>query len=137
MTHNRGPNWQSIRRERIERDNCECAVCGWSEDDLELAGEEPRRQLVVHHKLPVRVFETHFDDIPWEVVNHVENLVTLCDQCHYVVENADGYLNYIEVHDNHAQKVADLLVKDLETAAERAAERGAERAVERVISEHR
>jgi transposase len=63
-----GSNWQEKRDEAYERDNGTCQVC--SE-----AGDGDRR-LDVHHIRPVRMYDTP------EKANVLDNLITLCRQCH-------------------------------------------------------
>lgn len=62
--YKRGPNWQSIRREALRRDNNECQHCGTSGD------------LHVHHKIPFRMFDSHVE------ANDLDNLISLCPPCH-------------------------------------------------------
>ena len=69
-----GANWGRQREKAIERDGHECIVCGCSEADHEA---ERGRSLEVHHVQPLRTF-----DVP-EDANDLDNLVTLCWQCHH------------------------------------------------------
>lgn len=68
-----GPNWQRQRRRTLERDNRTCQVCGIGEDG---------REHDVHHIVSFREFglENHKE------ANSLENLITLCQSCHMLVE---------------------------------------------------
>lgn len=64
----RGPNWPRQRERALERDGHQCQLCD-GEDDLH-----------VHHITPYDAFESH------ENANQLENLTTLCQNCHVNVE---------------------------------------------------
>jgi 5-methylcytosine-specific restriction endonuclease McrA len=64
-----GPNWSKQRGKCLKRDNSTCRVCGATTADI-------GRDLSVHHITP----RSEFDD-NW-TQNKLENLVTLCPQCH-------------------------------------------------------
>lgn len=64
-----GENWHQKRREARERDENTCQICGY-----EPGADEPA--LDVHHIKPIRTFE-----VP-EEANTLDNLITLCRQCH-------------------------------------------------------
>jgi DEAD/DEAH box helicase domain-containing protein len=66
-----GPNWQKIRETVRKRDQFTCQVCG---------AKESSRQHDVHHKTPFRAFTSR------EEANRLENLTTLCQNCHHKVE---------------------------------------------------
>lgn len=66
-----GPNWQTIRESVRTRDQFTCQVCG---------AKEINRQHDVHHKIPFRAFKSK------EEANRLENLTTLCQNCHHKVE---------------------------------------------------
>jgi hypothetical protein len=72
-----GPNWRPQRRKARDRDDYTCCLCG-------VGREEHRGQYGadhdVHHITPFR----EFDDC--EAANRLENLITLCKQCHSKVE---------------------------------------------------
>ncbi len=68
-----GPTWRKQRQAALERDGYTCQVCGLPE-------EESSHH--VHHKTPFRAFESQKE------ANRLENLVTLCPQCHQRVESA-------------------------------------------------
>lgn len=68
-----GPMWSNIRKKVIERDGNICQVCG-------CVGSASF--LHVHHKIPFRSFASA------EEANRLENLSTLCPDCHRRVEEA-------------------------------------------------
>ena len=65
--------WKEIRTEAIQRDEEHCQDCGMVRGEHQ---EEYGRDLEVHHLTPVR----EFDDP--EEADQLDNLVTLCAQCH-------------------------------------------------------
>jgi len=67
-----GPNWESIRSLVLDRDQRKCQACGKIYEDS---------QLHIHHKKPLRSFQTEKD------ANRLENLITLCPRCHQRAEN--------------------------------------------------
>jgi 5-methylcytosine-specific restriction endonuclease McrA len=70
-----GPNWEEVRTEVLERDGYECQSCGLSEErhrELEMVGGG----LHVHHIVPAKQFDSY------EAANDLDNLVTLCAECH-------------------------------------------------------
>lgn len=67
-----GPDWLQIRKVVRQRDGYTCQVCGIKEGLIEHH---------VHHKVPFKRFESV------EKANVLENLVTLCQNCHKVVES--------------------------------------------------
>jgi 5-methylcytosine-specific restriction endonuclease McrA len=66
-------NWKSQRRAAVLRDGARCRVCG--------ARPARQRDLHVHHLIAARTFGGD-----WERANALDNLVTLCMPCHYLVE---------------------------------------------------
>ena len=66
-----GPGWNRIRNEIRVRDHFTCQVCGAVEK-----GEAHH----VHHKIPFRSFNSP------EEANRPHNLITLCKNCHRLVE---------------------------------------------------
>lgn len=68
-----GSNWSKKRREALERDNYTCQGCGKKADECI---EEFGKRLSVHHITPIREFEMV------EKANTLDNLVSLCHQCH-------------------------------------------------------
>jgi DEAD/DEAH box helicase domain-containing protein len=78
-----GPSWPEARRAARERDGFRCAHCG--------APELEGREHDVHHRIPFRSFgytpgrnEEHLR------ANALENLTTLCAECHQRVEAQQG-----------------------------------------------
>lgn len=68
-----GPNWEVQRQRARQRDGYRCQVCG---------AEEQGRSFHVHHKTPFRLYTSFIQ------ANLLENLVTLCPECHRRVETA-------------------------------------------------
>ncbi len=68
-----GPNWQAQRERTRARDGYRCQGCG---------APEQGREHHVHHKIPFRGFPS------FELANHIDNLVTLCPNCHRRAEMA-------------------------------------------------
>ncbi len=68
-----GANWPAQRDAARARDNFRCQFCGLPEGD---------RAHHVHHLQPFRTFAS------FEVANQLENLVTLCPNCHLRAESA-------------------------------------------------
>ena len=68
-----GPNWQRIRDRVRVRDGYRCQSCRAPEDG---------KQHHVHHKTPFRAFASR------EQANQLDNLVTLCPNCHRRAEQA-------------------------------------------------
>jgi len=60
-------NWDDIRKERLELDGYQCQNCGTK-----------RRVLHIHHKVPLSKGGS----------NDLENLITLCNDCHEVEHSA-------------------------------------------------
>lgn len=68
-----GANWERQRRRALERDGYRCVVCRLShEDHVERFGHG----LHVHHVRPIREFDEK------EVANALNNLTTMCRDCH-------------------------------------------------------
>ncbi len=74
-----GPGWQKRRAEVRLRDGYHCQVCG--------AGEAEREH-DVHHITPLRTFQDPNGLVNFERANRMENLVTLCPNCHHRAETA-------------------------------------------------
>lgn len=72
-----GPEWPKIREKVRSRDEFRCQVCGLVEG---------ARQHDVHHKIPFRQFRDESGRILRERANQLENLVTLCPECHKKAE---------------------------------------------------
>jgi DEAD/DEAH box helicase domain-containing protein len=68
-----GSNWKKQRDLARKRDGYQCQACGIPEKD---------RSHHVHHKIPFREFSSP------ELANRLENLVTLCPNCHQRAESA-------------------------------------------------
>lgn len=66
-----GPGWNRIRNEIRARDHFTCQVCG---------AVEKNEAHHVHHKIPFRSFSSA------EEANRPHNLITLCKNCHRLVE---------------------------------------------------
>jgi len=69
--NNYGPNWEAQRQRTLQRDNRTCQVCG---------APERERSHHVHHRTPFRAFSSFIE------ANQLDNLVTLCPECHRRVE---------------------------------------------------
>lgn len=67
-----GPEWPGIRKLVRQRDGYSCQVCGVKEGLVEHH---------VHHKVPFKRFESV------DKANMLGNLVTLCQNCHKIVES--------------------------------------------------
>ncbi len=66
-----GPNWEVQRTRARQRDGFRCQLCG---------APESGRAHPVHHKTPFRTFSSYVQ------ANMLENLITLCPDCHRRVE---------------------------------------------------
>lgn len=66
---NYGPNWSKQRRKCLERDDYTCRGCGIGDEAVD-------RELAVHHIRPRRAFDGNCEQ------NALDNLVTLCPECH-------------------------------------------------------
>ena len=69
-----GPNWCSQKRKARKRDRYICQCC-------ERKKRKGERALDVHHIVKAKLFNGDF-----ESANHLSNLITLCRQCHALVE---------------------------------------------------
>ena len=78
-----GPNWPAQRDAALARDGHRCRHCG--------AYEREGRQHDVHHVTPFRSFGyvPGANDL-FKFANVLENLITLCLNCHHRVERARG-----------------------------------------------
>jgi len=74
-----GSNWQQIRERVRARDEYKCQMCG---------RPELKRQHDVHHKIPFRMFRDETGNIMRERANQLDNLTTLCPECHKKAETA-------------------------------------------------
>jgi DEAD/DEAH box helicase domain-containing protein len=68
-----GPTWATQRDRARVRDGYRCQICGIPESG---------RQHHVHHKIPFRTFPSY------QLANVLENLITLCPNCHRLAETA-------------------------------------------------
>ncbi len=81
-----GPNWQKQRKVARERDGFKCVVCGQS--------ESPEREHHVHHKKPFRQFGyRRGENENYLPANQLNNLMTVCSECHVKVETAQAVNN--------------------------------------------
>lgn len=71
------PDWPKLRRKWLKWHD-ECAACG----------EKNKRKLVVHHKVPVHI------DQKLEV--DLNNLITLCKNCHHLFGHLKDWMSYNE-----------------------------------------
>ncbi len=72
-----GPEWPRLRERVRARDGYRCQVCGRPEDG---------KQHDVHHKTPFRTFRDEQGRSLREQANRMENLITLCPECHRKAE---------------------------------------------------
>ncbi len=64
-----GCNWEEQREKRLKKDRYKCQLC------------DSKKDLVVHHKRPLRTFDKTKEDW-YKKANDIENLITLCRSCH-------------------------------------------------------
>lgn len=76
--NNYGSNWLYVREERLSLDDFECQNCGMTNEESE---KKYGRGLEVHHIVPIKEFEEPEDG------NYIENLISLCTDCHRKVES--------------------------------------------------
>lgn len=95
----RGPNWLRQRKRAVERDGQTCQRCGCTEEEH---FEEYGRELSVHHITPVREFyrEAGSEEPDFTEVNALENLITLCVNCHRKVEALPVRPQFDNAHHN-------------------------------------
>jgi DEAD/DEAH box helicase domain-containing protein len=74
-----GPAWPQIRERVRARDSYKCQMCG---------RPETKRQHDVHHKIPFRMFRDENGHILRDRANQLDNLTTLCPECHKKAESA-------------------------------------------------
>jgi DEAD/DEAH box helicase domain-containing protein len=72
-----GPDWQKIRLRVRTRDQFKCQMCGRA---------ELNREHDVHHKIPFRMFRDETGKILRDKANQLDNLITLCAECHHQAE---------------------------------------------------
>lgn len=84
-----GPNWSEQRRKALERDTPEdgdepvCQRCGMTDSTHKA---EYGSALYVHHITPRREFVDATGEYDYEAANRLENLITVCCECHTVWE---------------------------------------------------
>ncbi len=78
-----GSSWPQIRDRVRERDKYKCQSCGRPETTPSGTGT---RQHDVHHKVPFRMFRDETGLILHERANQMNNLATLCPECHKMAE---------------------------------------------------
>lgn len=74
-----GPNWPEQKEARLEMDDYECVVCGKSQEEILESGDKDGLQ--VHHINKLKNF-VDGDNVDFERANRIENLLSLCRQCH-------------------------------------------------------
>ena len=98
-----GPNWQKQREAARARDHYLCSVCG--------APEPPERQHDVHHKKPFREFKhIRGENENYLQANELNNLVTVCPNCHRDIETAEATRTALEGLAYLAGNLASLFV---------------------------
>lgn len=79
----RSSSWESLRQHALKRDNFECQECKRQgrvhTDSIKVEGERKSIELNVHHKYEI-------EDYP-KLALVLDNLETLCLNCHNVVHN--------------------------------------------------
>lgn len=68
-----GKNWKQKRKKTLKRDSYKCQMCGTTPKKL-------GHDLDVHHIKPIRIFDEPED------ANFLENLITVCRECHREIE---------------------------------------------------
>ena len=89
----RGKNWYYQRSEARKRDNNICQICGKTAD-------EHQKKLIVHHVVPFRFFENDY-----KKANHLNNLITLCHNCHAKQESH----HWVEVPEQYKYLLKDVV----------------------------
>lgn len=80
MRHsNYPPDWERRRQEVFRRDGYECQNCGYQSS----ADDEPDHYLHAHHRMKISDGGGHGFD----------NLVTVCEDCHYEIHSNSGIDN--------------------------------------------
>jgi len=78
-----GPNWHRKRREALERDGYTCQRCGLDNGEHK---SKWGRAIEVHHIQRRESFRQDSGEIDWKNANRLENLITLCKNCHAKLE---------------------------------------------------
>lgn len=81
----RGPNWNPQKAAARKRDKNICKICGKTK-------KEEGKQLTVHHIVPFRFFNNDYN-----IANKLENLITICSECHGKMESH----GWLEVPDEY------------------------------------
>jgi len=76
---NYGPNWQEQREKALKRDGNSCVICGMSNKEHRQTYDI---SLNVHHVQPAIEFLESENRIDHERANRLDNLLTMCVQCH-------------------------------------------------------
>jgi DEAD/DEAH box helicase domain-containing protein len=98
-----GPNWAEQRRKARQRDRFRCRNCG--------RPETSERQLDVHHLSPFRTFDYRpGQNDNYIQANHLDNLVSLCHDCHRRLETAREMLGTLEGMANLLKSIAPLFL---------------------------
>jgi 5-methylcytosine-specific restriction endonuclease McrA len=84
-----GNNWQAQKRKAKRRDKWTCQECGLTHKASMKKYGQP---LHIHHKVPYRFFNDNF-----EKANDLNNLTTLCPECH---RKADALFQKLERENN-------------------------------------
>lgn len=69
----RGKEWKDRRLQSLYRDNFKCTKCGTTQEESKLEYKLP---LQVHHIEPYKLNHN----------NNLDNLITVCCNCHYEIE---------------------------------------------------
>ncbi len=93
--NNYGKDWEQIRKIVRKRDQYTCQVCG---------KKEILEEHHVHHKIPFKSF------ITLEKANALNNLVTLCADCHSVVESQVRVRSALSGLNNLLESLSPLMV---------------------------
>lgn len=93
--NNYGPDWEKLRKRVRQRDRFTCQVCGKN---------ETLEEHHVHHKIPFKSF------ISPEKANMLNNLVTLCKECHSLVESQVRVRSALSGLNNLLGSLAPLMV---------------------------
>ena len=93
--NNYGPNWNQQRNLARERDHYSCQICGVSEQGTAHH---------VHHKTPFKKFTSY------QEANQLDNLITLCANCHQKAEMSVRVNNGLTGLENVLANISPLLV---------------------------
>lgn len=81
-----GPSWAEARTAALERDNHTCQKCG-VEENVHKESHPQGRGLDVHHVRRVESFRGEGGEINWTAAHDLDNLLTVCQSCHGVLEH--------------------------------------------------